>query len=468
MALLEGKPMSNVDAAWLHMESPTNLMLIAGVMSFYEKLEFSELKEVIEDRLLPFERFRQKVVTSAVPGVGPRWVDDPHFNLRAHLQRVALPEPGGQKELQEMVSTIMSTPLDFSKPLWQFQYVENYRGGSALVARIHHCIADGIALVRVLLSLTDDSPNGSPKTRRTRRRRKPLGGGFWLPEVVNEAVYSVGRITAKMVDKTLETLTDPTRAAQMVAEGAKGTGVLARLATMPADPDTIFKGELTTAKRCAWSEVLSLDEVKAYSKTQGATINDVLLTGVTGAIRRYMIGRKAEVDGLNIRAVVPVNLRPESDVIKLGNKFGLVFLALPIGIADRGERLIELKRRMDKIKKSSEPMVIYAILNAVGLTGPKVESVALQLFGSKATGVMTNLPGPREEIFLAGKAMRSMMFWVPQSARLGLGVSILSYAGQVRLGVATDSGLVPDPEAIIEAFQEEMKAMMTDKLRVEN
>jgi len=463
MALLEGKPMSNVDAAWLHMESPTNLMLIAGVMSFYEKLEFSELKEVIEDRLLPFERFRQKVVTSAVPGVGPRWVDDPHFNLRAHLQRVALPEPGGQKELQEMVSTIMSTPLDFSKPLWQFQYIENYRGGSALVARIHHCIADGIALVRVLLSLTDDSPNGSPKTRRTRRRRKPLGGGFWLPEVVNDAVYSVGRITAKMVDKTLETLTDPARAAQMVTEGAKGTGVLARLATMPADPDTIFKGELTTAKRCAWSEVMSLDEVKGYSKAQGATINDVLLAGVTGAIRRYMIGRKAEVDDLNIRAVVPVNLRPESDIIKLGNKFGLVFLALPVGIADRSERLVELKRRMDKIKKSSEPMVIYAILNAVGLTGPKVESVALQLFGSKATAVMTNLPGPREEIFLAGKAMRSMMFWVPQSARLGLGVSILSYAGQVRLGVATDSGLVPDPEAIIEAFQEEMKSMMADK-----
>ena len=460
MALLEGKPMSNVDAAWLHMESPTNLMLIVGVMSFYEKLEFSELKELIEDRLLPFERFRQKAVTSAVPGVGPRWVDDPYFNLRSHLQRVALPDPGGQKELQEMVSTIMSTPLDFSKPLWQFQYIENYRGGSALVVRIHHCIADGIALIRVLLSLTDDSPSGSPKSRRTRRKRKPLGGGFWLPEVVNDAVYSVGRITARMVDKTLETLTDPARAAQMVTEGAKGTGVLARLATMPADPDTIFKGELTTAKRCAWSEVLSLDKVKAYSKAQGATINDVLLTGVTGAIRRYMIGRKAEVNGLNIRAVVPVNLRPESDVIKLGNKFGLVFLALPVGIADRGERLVELKRRMDKIKTSSEPMVIYAILNAVGLTGPKVESVALQLFGSKATGVMTNLPGPREEIFLAGKAMRSMMFWVPQSARLGLGVSILSYAGQVRLGVATDSGLVPDPESIIEAFHEEMKSMM--------
>jgi WS/DGAT/MGAT family acyltransferase len=463
MALLEGKPMTNVDAAWLHMESPTNLMLISGVMAFREKLDFGELKELIEDRLLPFERFRQKVVLSSIPGMGPRWVDDPHFNLRSHLQRVALPDPGGQKELQEYAGTIMSTPLDFSKPLWQFQYIENYKGGSALVARIHHCIADGIALVRVLLSLTDDSPKGSPKTRRTRRRRKPLGGGFWLPEVVNDAVYSVGKITARMVDSTLETLADPTRAAQMVVEGAKGTGILARLATMPADPETIFKGELTTAKRVAWSEVMPLADVKAYSRSKGATINDLLLAGVTGAIRRYMIGRGAEVDDLNIRAVVPVNLRPDSEIIKLGNKFGLVFLALPIGVADRHERLVELKKRMDKIKASSEPWVIYAILNAVGLTGPKVESLALQLFGSKATAVMTNVPGPREEIYLAGKAMRSMMFWVPQSAKLGLGVSILSYAGQVRLGVATDSGLVPDPESIIDAFQEEMAAMMAEE-----
>ena len=157
--------MSNVDAAWLHMESPTNLMLIAGVMSFYEKIEFSELKELIEDRLLPFDRFRQKVVTFIGAGrwspVGGRSVTSTSVFI---CRRVALPDPGGQKELQEMVSTLMSTPLDFSKPLWQFQYVENYRGGSALVARIHHCIADGIALVRVLLGLTDDSPKGSPKT----------------------------------------------------------------------------------------------------------------------------------------------------------------------------------------------------------------------------------------------------------------------------------------------------------------
>jgi diacylglycerol O-acyltransferase len=462
MALLEGKPMSNVDAAWLHMESDTNLMLIAGVMAFYERIEFSELKELIEDRLLSFDRFRQKVVLSSVPGVGPRWVDDPYFNLRFHLQKSALPDPGGRDELQELVSTLMSTPLDYSKPLWHFQYVENFGSGSAVVVRIHHCIADGIALVRVLLGLTDDSPQGSPKARRTRRRRRPLGGGFWLPEVVNDAVYSARKIAGRVVDKSYEALTNPARAAQLLSEGAKGTGVLARIATMSADPDSLFKGALCTAKRCAWSEVMPLDRVKAYSKTQKATINDVLLAGVTGALRRYMIGRKSDVEDLNLRAVVPVNLRPESDIVKLGNRFGLVFLALPIGMADRGERLRELKKRMDAIKASSEPIVIYALLNAVGLSGPKIESVALKLFGSKATAVMTNVPGPREEIYLAGKAMRSMMFWVPQSARLGLGVSILSYAGQVRLGVVTDSGLVPDPQSIIDAFQEEMEEMMTD------
>lgn len=462
MALLEGRPMSNVDAAWLHMEDPSNLMLITGVMSFYEKLDFRELKALIEDRLLPFARFRQKVVESPIPGLGPRWVDDPTFNLRSHLLRTALPDPGGQAELQEMVSTLMSTPLDFSKPLWQFQYIENYRGGSAVVARIHHCIGDGVALVRVLLGMTDDSPKGTAYMRRTRRRRRPLGGGFWLPEVVNDAVYSVGRMSARMVDRALAMLTDPSRAAQIITEGAKGAAVLARLAAMPADPDTVFSGRLCTAKRCAWSEILPLDQVKAFSRSRGATVNDALLAGVTGALRRYMIRRRAEVEGLDIRAVVPVNLRPESEVVKLGNRFGLVFLSLPVGLADRGERLRELKRRMDAIKKSSEPMVIYGLLNAVGLTGPRIESMALQLFGSKATAVMTNVPGPTEELYMAGKAMRSMMFWVPQSARLGLGVSILSYAGQVRLGVATDSGLVPDPQSIIEAFQEEMAAMMEE------
>jgi WS/DGAT/MGAT family acyltransferase len=464
MPLLPGEAMSNVDAAWLHMEDRTNLMIITGVLSFYDKLEFGKLKELVEDRLLGYDRFRQRVVEPAVPMAGPRWVEDEYFNLKSHLQKVALPDPGGQHELQEMVSTLMSTPLDPTKPLWQFQYIENYRGGSALVARIHHCIADGIALVRVLLGMTDDSPTGSAAARRTRRRRRPLGGGLWLPEVVNEALYSVRRATGKVVEETLTTVLDPSRAAAMAEEGAKAGGVLGRLATMPPDPATVFKGNLGTAKRCAWSEILPLDEVKAYSKAVGATINDVLLSGVAGALRRYLVGRDQEVpENLDLRAIVPVNLRPEDAVEQLGNRFGLVFLALPVGIEDRQQRLTELKQRMDSIKNSTEAVATYAVLNALGTASVSVESQAVRFFGSKATAVMTNVPGPREELYLAGKAVRSMMFWVPQAAHLGLGVSILSYAGQVRLGVVSDVGLVPDPASVITAFQNEMRTMLDSR-----
>jgi len=461
MGLLPGEAMSNVDAAWLHMEDRTNLMTITGVLSFYEKLEFDKLKELIEDRFLGYDRFRQVVVESPLPMVGPRWVEDKYFNLRSHLLRVALPDPGGQEELQEMVSTLMSTPLDTTKPLWQFQYIENYRGGSAVVVRVHHCIADGIALVRVLLGMTDDSPTGSPKVRRTRRRRKPLGGGLWLPEVVNEALYSVRKATGRMVEGTVDTVLDPARAAGIAGEGVKATGVLGRLALMPGDPATIFKGDLGTAKRCAWSRVLPLDEVKAYSKSADATINDVLLSGVAGALRRYLLSRGEEVGpDLDLRAIVPVNLRPENAVEALGNRFGLVFLSLPVGFEDRMERLQELKLRMNAIKNSTEAVVTYAVLNALGTASSTVECQAVKFFGSKASAVMTNVPGPREELYLAGKAMRSMMFWVPQAAHLGLGVSVLSYAGQVRLGVVTDIGLVPNPAALIEAFQDEMTATL--------
>ncbi len=454
------QPMSNVDAAWLRMEDPTNLMTITGVLSFADRLDFNEVKALIEDRLMGYDRFRQRVVQ---PRFGrPRWEEDPHFNLRSHLLRVALPEPGGKRELQEMVSNLMSTPLDFSKPLWQFQFIENYRGGCALVGRIHHCIADGIALVRVLLDMTDDSPEASRPRQPRRRRTRPLGGGFWLPEVVNEALYSVRKVTGQLVGEGLETLLEPSRAIAAARQGASAAGVLGRLVTMPSDPPTVFKGPLSVAKRCAWSEIMALDEVKALGKRVGATINDVLLTGVTGALRRYILTRGGDPEGLDIRAVVPVNLRPDHAVGELGNRFGLVFLALPVGRADRTDRLHELKRRMDALKTSSEAVVVFGILNAVGMASADIESLAVKIFGAKATAVMTNVPGPRQELYMAGKPMRSMMFWVPQSGHLGLGVSILSYAGQVRLGVATDAALVPDPGALVSAFQDEMEAMLAE------
>jgi diacylglycerol O-acyltransferase len=459
----EGEALSNVDAAWLQMEDRTNLMVITAVMSFTEQVEFADVKNVIEDRLICHDRFRQRIVTSPMPGVGPRWIEDDTFNLKSHLIRTALPRPCGKAELEELVSNLMSTPLDAGKPLWQFHFVDNYRDGSALIARIHHSIGDGIALVRLLLSMTDDSAAASPRPKAAPRwpKHRNTVAGFWLPEVVNEALFTVRRVTGNLVEEGVKTMTTPGKAAAMAKEGARAAGVLGRLVTMSADPKTCLKGPLVTVKRCAWSEILPFDAVKAYSKSVDATINDVLLTGVAGAIRHYLISRGENVEGLDIRAVVPVNLRPDGPPGELGNKFGLVFLSLPVGTPTRLGRLRELKKRMDVIKNSPEAVVAFAVLNGLGMASAEIEGLAITVFGSKATAVMTNVPGPREPIYLAGTQVRSMMFWVPQSARLGLGVSILSYAGQVRLGVASDTGLIPDPAAIIDHFGNEMQAMIS-------
>lgn len=461
LSLGKGIPLSNVDAAWLHMEDRTNLMVITAVMAFHEPLDFNDVKTILEDRFLCYDRFRQRVVEGFGPFLGPRWVEDDHFNLKSHLIRLGLPHPAGKAELEELVSNLASTPLDSSKPLWQFHFIDNYRGGSAVIGRFHHCIGDGIALIRVLLSMTDDSPAGLKPTRRRSRTPRVHVGGYWLPEVVNEAFYAVRKITGRVVEESVDTLTTPGRLAALADEGLQAAGVLARLASMPPDPVTRFKGRLATQKRCAWSEIMPLEAVKAFGKEVGATINDVLLAGVTGALRKYLIDQGQEdLDGMNIRATVPVNLRPDGPPGKLGNQFGLVFLSLPIGESDRMLRLRELKIRMDAIKRSSEAVVTLGVLSAVGMASAEIEGAAIGFFGAKATAVMTNVPGPKEEIFFAGKAVRSMMFWVPQAAHLGLGVSILSYAGQVRLGVVTDAGLVPRPAAIIEHFEEEMNALI--------
>ena len=238
--------------------------------------------------------------------------------------------------------------------------------------------------------------------------------------------------------------------------GTETTMALGRLLLLPPDPKTVYKGPLQVPKRAVWSEPIPLSVIKAIGKATGCTLNDVLLSAVAGALRRYAEGRGQAVDGLNIRGVIPVNLRQEQSKIELGNKFGLVFLSLPLGIGDPMGRLFELKRRMDGLKDSREAVVAFGILNAIGMAPAQIEDIVVNIFGAKATAVMTNVPGPRNQIYFAGVAIRESMFWVPQSGRLGMGVSIFSYNDKVWLGLVTDVSLVPDPDAIIQFFHDEL------------
>jgi diacylglycerol O-acyltransferase / wax synthase len=465
-ARLQSESMSKVDAAWLHMESPTNMMMITGVMMFDRPVDFQRLLATYEHRMAGMHpRFKQRVREGGLIG-GPRWEEDPHFTLSQHVHRIALPAPGDQTTLQELVGDLMSTPLDRNKPLWQVHLVEGYGEGCAVVTRLAHAYADGIALMGVLLNLTDATADAPwPEAPRDDADyRPPIWTRILVPTMT--AVDSTLRLGETMIHESMETLVHPDRLMGVAKAGAGaarfGVGytlALSKLLLLGPDQRTAFKGKLGVTKRAAWTQPMPLADVKAVGKLLCGTINDVLLTCVAGGLRRYLIKRGQPTGGVDIRAMVPVNLRRPEEQGQLGNRFGLIYVGLPVGLEDPLVRLRVLKRRMDDIKNTPEALVAFDILNTIGFTPNQMEKVFTSIFAMKATAVMTNVPGPRQTLYLAGTPLRQFIFWVPTSADLALGVSIFSYDGQVTIGISVDAGLVPDPEGIAAGIEAEFQDM---------
>ncbi|MDX1414504.1 MAG: wax ester/triacylglycerol synthase family O-acyltransferase [Candidatus Promineifilaceae bacterium] len=465
------EPLSNVDAAWLGMDEPITLMMITGVMTFKKPLNIEHLRAIFEHRWLKFDRFKQRLVRPTLPTNRPYWETDPHFNFNAHFRRIALPRPGDQAALQQVVSDLMSTPLDSSKPLWQIHVIEEYGSGSAIVARIHHSIADGLALIYVLLSLTDMTPDAPwPEPAEMVDEEDDDGGLFSgalgsLYRGGRSVVGTAGRWSGAAVRGSWSTLRSTDKARQLMQTGADAGYATSRLLLRPDDPETPFKGPLGTVKRGAWSQPISLRDIKAIKNATRTTVNDVLIAAMSGALRRHMLTAGAEP--VDFRATVPVNMRTDKEMGQLGNKFGLVFLDLPVGIADPLDRLAEVHFRMQELKKSTEAGIILTALNVVGRSAKQVQDIVVSILAKKATAVLTNVPGPPIPLFLAGREIEDIMFWVPQAGRLGMGISILSYAGKVYVGVATDAKLVSDPDRIIDAFYDELEELMMN-LKIES
>ncbi len=448
-------PMSRVDTAWLRMERPTNPMMITGVLMFAEPMSLERLKRVVKQRFLAYRRFRQKAV---VTPAGAHWQTDVNFDLDWHVQHAALPGRGDKRGLERFVSQLASSPLNHDRPLWQFHLVERYDGGgSALVARIHHSYADGIALVQVLLSLTDTGPetSGSSELPRTWLKQDHAG--------VARRVGAVDRyvqLGSKVVEKGLEMYRDPGLAGVLAKEGGEIARELLNALALSDDPPSLLRGRLGVSKRVAWAEPLDLEEVKAVGRACDCTVNDVLMATAAGALRSYMIERGESVDGMTLRATVPVNLRPLEHARKLGNHFGLVFLDLPVGEDNPIRRLERVAQCMQQLKGSRQAIVAYGLLAALGMAPASVQGLALELFSRKATAVATNVPGPQQPLYLAGCELREMMFWVPQTGSIGIGISIMSYNGRVHFGLIADGRLIPDPDAVIRRFGAEFEKLL--------
>ena len=460
---LRREAMSRVDTAWLRMERPTNPMMITGVLMFAEPMSLDRLKRVVRQRFLAYSRFLQKAVHTPT---GASWQDDPHFDLDWHVRLSALPGRNDRRvsekiALERFVSQLASSPLDKHRPLWQFHLVESYQGGSALVARIHHSYADGIALVQVLLSLTD--------TARVPGKADALSKA-WLKQEGAAVARRVGavdrymKLGGKMVEQGMamgiSVYRDPTLAGVLAKEGGEIARELVTALALSDDPPSLLRGELGVTKRVAWAEALDLDEVKAVGRACGCTVNDVLMAAASGALREYMRERGADVDGMVLRATVPVNLRPLEHAKKLGNHFGLVFLDLPVGEANPVRRLMHVSDCMNQLKGSRQAIVAYGLLAALGMAPAAVQEVALELFSRKATAVATNVPGPQQPLYMAGCALREMMFWVPQTGSIGVGMSIMSYNGRVHFGLIADAKLIPDPDAVVRRFGPEFDKLV--------
>lgn len=456
--MIEREPLSIIDAAWLRMDRPTNLMMICGVMMFSERLDLAQAREVVRTRLLCFHRFRQRIV---VNGGDAGWEMDPEFDLNWHVRRIALPGNGGSAELEEMASDLISTPLDPTKPMWQFHVIDGANGNSAMVLRIHHCYGDGFALTHVMASLTDADPKkpaapavdiDQPKTKRSAWERV-LGP-------VTEAMGDAVRLARSVVETGSDWMANPAHAVAQAKVGLDLAGELAFIANMLPDSNTRFKGSLGVMKRVAWAEPLSLFEVKAISEALACSVNDVLLSCVTAALRAYLLEQGDLVEGVEVRALVPVNLRPPGPIRELGNRFGLVFLSLPIGEEHPIERVLEVRKRMLELKNSRQAVVALGILAGMGVAPDPLKEKILETLAANASAVITNVRGPQEPQYFAGKRITRQVFWVPQSGGIGMGVSILSYAGQIDFGVVTDVKRVPDPAALVRRFVSEFEALL--------
>ena len=468
---INGERMTKVDTAWLRMDCDANLMMIMGVWQLAPGVKHAAVCERIENSLLKYNRFKQRVMEDAA---GATWVNDRKFDLANHVVLETLPRAakGGhqQEALQDRVAALATQRLDPNRPLWQIHLIEDYLGpdgvkGSAMVVRIHHCIADGIALISVTMSMVD---GGAPPPERRKKEAVVNSAEDWIADtllkpftdITVKALGAVGEGAAR----SLGMLGDPKKGMEKgVEKGLSGSIDMAKvmlqvlkdsaaLALMPNDSPTRLKGKPGGSKKVAWCQPIPLDEVKAVGKALNCSINDVLLSCVAGALGEYLKSHGDDVAGQEIRAMVPVNLRPLDQAYKLGNRFGLVPLVLPIGVANPIERVYEVRRRMAALKGSYQPLLAFSLLAVAGLLIKPAQDMMLNIFAKKTTAVMTNVPGPRDKLKFCGSTLEQSMFWVPQSGDVGLGVSILSYGGGVQFGVITDSLLCPEPQRIIDEF----------------
>jgi WS/DGAT/MGAT family acyltransferase len=414
-----GRRLSAADAAWLGLDRPEHRMVVTAVLRLQTRLDVSTLRELVGERLLPrYPTLRLRVIRSRLPLLPPSWRPDLAFELDRQVR--AGGDLDGEPALMRYVGELMARPLDPAHPPWSLTLVQ-LPGHSAVVARLHHCLADGIALAGVLLSLVDQQVAAAPAPAAPPSSGRTVGsvaGG--VAAMAGSAVRTVGHVVA-------------------------GQG----------EPSGPLRGRASVGRRAAWTPPQDLAPVRARARELGVSVNDVLLAAVAGGLRHWLGTHGAPPR--DVRVMVPVDLRRGRPVSgRLGNRFGIVFVRLPVTVATPAARAAAVHVATSAAKRSAVAPASYALLSLVGVLPGWAQGLAARLLGRVATVIVTNVPGPRRSLSLGGVRLDSVVFWVPHIGRIGIGVSIFSYDGTVTLGVATNSSLPIEPVDLVAAITAEL------------
>jgi diacylglycerol O-acyltransferase / wax synthase len=264
----------------------------------------------------------------------------------------------------------------------------------------------------------------------------------------------------RLARRGLDTLARLPSGPDLLQTGVDAATDLSDLLLSPADSATALRGAPSVIKRVAWSDPIPLAQVKLIGRRLGGTVNDILLTATAGALRDYLLARGASLDGANLRALVPVSMRRPGTEMELGNRIGILFLPLPVELADPTERLAEIKWRMDNHKGSYQAPIVYAAMRAAGRIPAEPLNLAVNYLCTKASVVVTNVKGPTERRRLAGAPLEEVMFWIPRYGGIGAAVTILSYAGQVQVGVISDRDTIAEPKTLLTDFHDELAVLL--------
>lgn len=446
------EPMSSVDRAWLEMDDPHNPMVVSAILEFERVADVQDLARNLVSRLVRQVRFRQRVIEAAG---GRAWIEDDVLHLGYHVQLRHLADPASDVELRAAIAVELGRGLDRALPLWRINLFPHGKGRVTALFRAHHAIADGVALMQLLLQLTDGSQpdHAGPPPATAARHHGPLNGFIQRLETVNSALEN---LTGIVVDD----LRHPGQFTQQVSEVRRTLAAIGRVVTLPNDNPPRFCIPPGGRRAVAWTGNLSFMAVRKFARSQGVTINDVFLAALAGAFGRYLRVLDGKVpEEQNLRVSVPVNLRADGDGT-LGNCFGLLLLDLPVGLEGWHARLDVISDRMASLKKSTEARAVLIALAAAGHLPVAAEKQLVNLIGGKAAAVVSNLPGPRRALTLHGARLTNVVFWPPQAARVGIGVSLLSYAGRVTVGVSADTTQIAHPQQLIDAFCAELQSML--------